>query len=304
MNQRSALRLFGLGLALAALLSACGGDGGGINPSVAGVTSTSVGVPQYGHPLLITLNGRNLDKPISVGALGCTGLTLSTTAPNISTSETAYYQCTPLLVGELQFTAVRDGDNVILAALPITVPQPQVTLTISNGAGVSGDLVLTLDPAKAPLTVRNFLAYVHSGFYVDTVFHRRVPDFIIQGGGFAKPLVAGGAQPTLKDTSAPILLEDSAGLLNLRGTVAMARTNVFNSATSQFFINLADNANLDRTATTRGYAVFGSVSSGDALVNAMAAAPCDAWLDFFGAGDIGACLPSPNLVITAATQTR
>lgn len=293
------------GLALAAGLSACGGDGGGgINPNVAGVTSTAVGVPMYGQPLVITLNGRKLDAPISVNAPGCTGLALSTTAPNISTPETAYYRCTPLLVGELQFTAVRDVDNVTLAALPIRVPQPQVTLNISNGVGVQGDLLLTLDPAKAPLTVRNFLAYVQSGFYVDTVFHRHVPGFILQGGGFAKPLVAGGTLPTLKDTNAPILLEDSAGLLNQRGTIAMARTTVFNSATSQFFINLADNANLDRTASTRGYAVFGSISNSDALVNAMTAAPCDAWLDFFGAGDPGACLPSPNLVVTAATQTR
>ena len=296
--------VFSLALAVALGLAACGGGGGGTNPNVAAVTSSSAGVPMYGQPLLITLNGRNLDKPVSVSAAGCQGLALSSTAPHISTPATAYYQCTPLAVATLSFTAVRESDSVTLADLPFTVPQPQVSLTVSNGAGVAGELLLTLDPAKTPLTVGNFLAYVRSGFFIDTVFHRHVPGFIIQGGGFAQPLVSGGVQPTAKATNAPITLEDNAGLLNQRGTIAMARTNAFNSATSQFFFNLADNTNLDRTATGRGYAVFGSIGAGVDVLTAMTAAPCAPWLDFFGAADVGACLPSPNLVVTAAAQTR
>jgi cyclophilin family peptidyl-prolyl cis-trans isomerase len=178
---------------------------------------------------------------------------------------------------------------------------PQVTLTLSNGAGVSGDVVLTLEPTRAPLTTANFLAYVNAGFYNCTVIHRHSPNFVLQGGGYAGPLVAGGTLPTLKPTNAPIALEDNAGLSNLALTVAMARTSTPDSATSQFFINVVNNTFLDRTASARGYAVFGNVSSGAAVVTAMRTAPCSAWAAFLPTGD---CLPSPNITITRAVQSR
>jgi peptidyl-prolyl cis-trans isomerase A (cyclophilin A) len=146
---------------------------------------------------------------------------------------------------------------------------------------------------------------VKTGFYVDTVFHRLVTDFIVQGGGYAKTLVAGDATlPTLKTVNAPIVLEDNAGLSNLKGTIAMARTGAPNSATSQFFFNLVDNTFLDRQGSTRGYAVFGSITAGTDVLAAIASAPCAPWPAFFGSGDSSACLPSPNLVVTAAVQTR
>ena len=302
MNCRSRAALMPV---LALALAACGGGGGGINPTAAAVTSFSVGAAQVGQPLLITLEGRNLDKPVSVSASGCLGLALSSTEPHASTATTAYYQCTPYLAGALQFTAVRSSDSVLMATVPFTVPVPQVTLTVSNGAGVGGDVMITLEPNKTPQTVLNFLSYVNAGFYVDTVFHRVIPGFIVQGGGYARSLVPGGTVPDLKATNAPIPLEDNAGLSNLKGTIAMARSNVLNSATSQFFINLKDNTDLDSTATARGYAVFGSVSAGADVVAAMGTAPCSAWVEFFGSGDDPTvCLPTPNLVVTAASQTR
>jgi peptidyl-prolyl cis-trans isomerase A (cyclophilin A) len=179
---------------------------------------------------------------------------------------------------------------------------PQVTLTLSNGAGVNGDVVLTLDPARAPLTVANFLTYVNAGFYDGTVFHRHAPTFVLQGGGYAGPLTAGGAAPTLKATNAPITLEDNGGLSNQCLTIAMARTDAPDSANSQFFLNLNNNTFLDRTAQARGYAVFGSVTSGsNAVLTAAINAPCTAWAGFLGAGE---CLPSPNITITRARQTR
>lgn len=184
------------------------------------------------------------------------------------------------------------------AALP-----PQVTMTVTNGAGVSGTFVITLEDTKAPVTVANFLAYVNAGFFNGTVIHRNSPGFVLQGGGFAGPLVAGGTIPTAKATNAPIVLEDNAGLSNVRLTVAMARTGVADSATSQFFINMANNTFLDRTATARGYAVFGTVTAGTDLITAMAAAPCVAW-PAWGALPPGDCLPSPNLTITSAVKTR
>ena len=178
---------------------------------------------------------------------------------------------------------------------------PQVTLTLSNGVGVTGDVVLTLDAARAPITVANYLRYVTAGFYDGTVFHRSSPGFVLQGGGYTGPLTAGGAIPTEKPTNANITLEDNAGLSNLCLTVAMARTSASDTANSQFFVNLASNTFLDRTATARGYAVFGSVTSGNAVLTAAINANCTAWPAFLPAGD---CLPSPNITITRARQTR
>ena len=153
-----------------------------------------------------------------------------------------------------------------------------------------------------PVTVDNFLAYVRSGFYVGTVFHRVVPGFVVQGGGYAQPLAVGDTLPTVKTPGDPIALEDNAGLSNLQWTVAMARTQVLNSANSQFFVNLVDNSFLDRSGSSRGYAVFGKLTAGTDFVTAMVAAPCSAWPAFFG--NTSTCLPVPNLVITAASQTR
>ncbi len=289
---------------LTALMAACGGDGGGINPTAVGVLSASASNARYSQDVLVTLEGRNLDRGITTSSSGCRSLTRSTVAPNVSTDTVAYYVCTRPAPGTHQARFVRQTDAVVLATVPFTIAQPQVTLTVSNGAGVSGDVLITLEAARVPATVDNFLAYVASGYYTDTAFHRVVPGAFLQGGGYARPLDPAGALPTLKSTNPAIVLEDNAGLSNLKYTVAMARTNAFNSATSQFFFNLVDNTFLDRTATQRGFAVFGTVNVGTELVDAMAAAPCSAWPAFFGAGDPNACVPLPNLVITGAVQTR
>ena len=182
---------------------------------------------------------------------------------------------------------------------------PQVTLTLSNGVGVNGDVLLTLDSARAPITVANFLRYVNAGFYDGTVFHRNSPGFVLQGGGYAGPLVAGSPNPTEKPTNAQITLEDNAGLSNICLTVAMARLTSPDTASSQFFVNLATNTGLDRSTTagvtTRGYAVFGSVTSGNPVLTAAINANCTAWPGFLGTGE---CLPNPNITITRARQTR
>lgn len=122
-----------------------------------------------------------------------------------------------------------------------------------------GDIVVELEDEKAPLTVSNFLHYVDTGFYSDTIFHRVISNFMIQGGGFTKAM-------TRKPTSAPIQLE--AGLSNKRGSVAMARTAQPNSASSQFYINVVDNLPLD--TYNGGYAVFGTVINGMDTVDKIA----------------------------------
>ena len=139
-----------------------------------------------------------------------------------------------------------------------TLPQVKVQTNM-------GDFVLELNPKAAPKTVENFLTYVKSGFYKNTLFHRVIPNFMIQGGGF----VSGMEE---KDTRKAIALESRNGLSNLRGTIAMARTSDPNSATSQFFINVRDNHFLDadQAQDGYGYAVFGRVISGMQTVDAIA----------------------------------
>lgn len=125
-----------------------------------------------------------------------------------------------------------------------------------------GDIVVQLDAAKAPKTVANFVEYVKSGHYNGTVFHRVIDGFMIQGGGMTPDLKE-------KPTRAPIPLESRNGLSNTRGTIAMARTSVPDSATAQFFINVKDNGFLDaaRSPDGNGYAVFGKVVEGLEVVD-------------------------------------
>ena len=131
-----------------------------------------------------------------------------------------------------------------------------------------GDIVLELDGDRAPKTVANFLQYVRAGHYDGTIFHRVIPSFMIQGGGMKPDL-------SEKPTRAPIALESRNGLSNQRGSVAMARTAVPDSATAQFFINVVDNLMLDQAKARdgQGYAVFGHVVEGMDVVDRIKAVP-------------------------------
>ncbi|OPY90489.1 MAG: Peptidyl-prolyl cis-trans isomerase A precursor [Syntrophaceae bacterium PtaU1.Bin231] len=129
-----------------------------------------------------------------------------------------------------------------------------------------GEIEAVLYRDKAPITVDNFLRYVEDGFYSGTIFHRVIPGFMIQGGGFNRYF-------TRKPTRPPIRNEAANGLKNERGTLAMARTSVVDSATSQFFINVVDNDLLNHGARDYGYAVFGKVTKGMDVVDAIASVP-------------------------------
>jgi peptidyl-prolyl cis-trans isomerase A (cyclophilin A) len=126
-----------------------------------------------------------------------------------------------------------------------------------------GDIKIELYPDKAPVTVKNFLSYVNDGFYDGTIFHRVIPGFMIQGGGFTSDMQQ-------KPTKPPIKNEANNGLKNETGTIAMARTSVVDSATSQFFINLTYNDFLNHGSRDFGYAVFGKVVEGMDVVNKIA----------------------------------
>ncbi len=152
----------------------------------------------------------------------------------------------------------------------------------------AGDIVVELDPAKAPKTVANFLQYVKAGHYDGTIFHRVIPNFMIQGGGMTPDMKE-------KETRAPIPLESRNGLLNERGTIAMARTPDPNSATAQFFINVKDNAFLNQAQASdgNGYAVFGKVIQGMDVVDKIKDTPT-------GPGDV----PLQPIVIKKATVEK
>ncbi|WP_040793911.1 peptidylprolyl isomerase [Nocardia higoensis] len=153
-----------------------------------------------------------------------------------------------------------------------------------------GPIVLELDEAKAPATVANFLEYVNSGHYNGTIFHRVIPDFMVQGGGFEPGL-------RQKGTKAPIKNEATNGLKNDKYTVAMARTNDPHSATAQFFINVADNAFLNHTSPSPsgwGYAVFGKVVEGSAVVDKIAGVKT-------GSAGMHQDVPTEDVVINSAT---
>ena len=152
----------------------------------------------------------------------------------------------------------------------------------------AGDFTVELFSKEAPESSANFLRYVDDGHYDGTLFHRVIPNFMIQGGGFA----AGMEQ---KSTRPPIRNEATNGLENLRGTLAMARTNDIHSATAQFFINLIDNDFLNHSPGNYGYAVFGRVTSGMEVIDAIAAVPTTRRR---GHGDV----PVDDVVVLSVTR--
>ena len=151
--------------------------------------------------------------------------------------------------------------SLLLAGNLLAAENPRVLLNTSMG-----EIELELEAEKAPISVENFLGYVERGFYDGTVFHRVIPGFMVQGGGFDEGL-------NQKPTRQPIKNEADNGLHNVRGTVAMARTQNVNSATSQFFINHRDNDFLDHGSRDFGYAVFAKVVRGMDVVDQIAQVP-------------------------------
>jgi peptidyl-prolyl cis-trans isomerase B (cyclophilin B) len=155
-----------------------------------------------------------------------------------------------------------------------------------------GDITLELDAENSPATVKNFLDYVRAGHYDDTLFHRVIPGFMLQGGGFAPGMKQ-------KPTRAPVANEAANGVKNQRYTVAMARTSDPHSATAQFFINVADNAFLDYKAPSAqqyGYCVFGRVVAGKDVVDRIAGVAT-------GRSGMHENVPTDDVVITRAEET-
>lgn len=195
-------------------------------------------------------------------------------------------RCLALTLAFLPFVVSAQETTPI--ARPVEVPAataPKVALTTNLGR-----IVIELDDAKAPKSSENFLQYVRDGFYSGTVFHRVIPGFMAQGGGFTADL-------QLKPTRAAIPNEANNGLSNLRGTVAMARTNDPHSATAQFFVNVVDNQRLDFVSEQDGlwgYAVFGKVVEGMDVIDKIIAIPTG------GQGPLPRDVPTEPVVIESA----
>lgn len=170
-----------------------------------------------------------------------------------------------LLIGIISEATVREStdDNSIEISVNDLLEKDSSEIVLVLMETSLGDITLELDSKNAPITVENFISYIEDDFYSGTVFHRVIDGFMVQGGGFNQ-------NQTQKETKSPILLESYNGLSNTRGTIAMARTNVPNSATSQFFINVVDNEFLDyQSAQQPGYAVFGRVIQGMDVVDQL-----------------------------------
>lgn len=284
--------------ATALLLAACGGDDKSVFPEV---TSVSVDRQMYGQTSILTIEGRNLLYLMQVEAEACVSGQWLNSAPYESSDTRAYYSCVPAKVGTQTLYILGLGSGNPVGSTEIDVPEPEVTFTVSDGGSINGQFTIRLLPEQAPITVNNFLRYVDSGFYVNTIFHRLVAGFALQGGGYETPVTA-DESPEPKETEDPITLEapdvDAGDIGNVQWSVAMARTNDPDSATSQFFVNLVDNDFLNGTGVSgdEGYAVFGMIDA-PGFVATLAQAACTPAV-------LSECLPVPNLVITAAEQTR
>lgn len=249
------LAIVGL-VALAVTLSACGGGSDADNQQV---TAVQVRALAYSQLATINVAGVYLRSGMTATSGACRDPVFNVAK---STPELAVLNCTIAVTGVHSLT-ISGTNGKLLYTGNITVPQPQVNVTTSQGS-----FIMELNPAAAPLSVNNFLTYSSSGYYNGTLFHRVIPGFVAQGGGYTRGLIKKPGQ------LGPIALESNNGLLNTRSTLAMARTNAPNSATSEFFINLVDNLSLDYQSTTSpGYAVFGKVVSGMDIIDKIAALP-------------------------------
>ena len=265
---------------LPTLLTACGGGSTGF-PSV--ITAVKPQSLSYGRTATIYLGGKDLRSSLVVDTAGaCTSPSFASN----STTDLLVLNCLVTVVGDMPLT-VRSDTGEVVYTTTLTVPKPQVAIIMGRGS-----FTIELEPTSAPVTVKNFLGYVRSGYYSNTLFHRVIPGFVAQAGGYTAGLVKKPGQ------LAPIELESNRGLSNARASVAMARTGVFNSATSEFYVNLVNNTFLDyRNAASPGYAVFGAVVQGMDVVDGIAAEPT-------GVAGGNADVPLSDIVISMALQVR
>jgi cyclophilin family peptidyl-prolyl cis-trans isomerase len=267
------------GACLCLLMAGCGGGGPGRVPVVSDIQVDQL---RYGQTSTFKLQGVNLSQDFQVDVSNCVGLAVlqggSDAEQNVS--------CRPSGVGTLQVTA-HLANGVVMTNKTFEVPNPQVKISTNFG-----DLVVELNANAAPITVSNYLKYVNANFYNDTIFHRLIPQFVLQGGWLTSAIAE------QKGAGANIVLESNNGLKNTRGSVGMARTSTPNSATTQFYFNLVDNPNLDyQSDASPGYAVFGKIVDGLSVLDLMSQIST---ASLYGLDNV----PTTNLRIKSAVQIK
>jgi cyclophilin family peptidyl-prolyl cis-trans isomerase len=237
------------------VISGCGGSSG-FPPVITGVKAQSL---MFGRTATIYLGGKDLRSNLVVDAgIACTNPSFAVN----SSTDLLVLNCLVKSVGEFTLSVKTETGDLVYSG-SLNVPKPEVAILTNKGT-----ISVELDPVLAPVSSVNFLSYVGSGFYSGALFHRVIAGFVIQAGGYTSGMLKKPGQLS------PIILESKNGLSNKRGTLAMARTNLFNSATSEFYINLANNTALDYVnAGSPGYAVFGTVTQGLDVVDTIAAEP-------------------------------
>jgi len=271
--------LFFLSLS-AVVLVGCGGSSPVASTAVSDIQVNQL---KYGQLSQFTLTGNLLDNNVNVAAQNCKGLALVAGGTDTSKSVT----CTISAVGSgVVSLEAKLADGTVLKSASFDVPNPQVSMLTNLGT-----MVVELNPTAAPISTDNYLQYVNSKFYDNTLIHRIVTAgiFVAQGGWLTP---APAVQPGQK---AAIALEVNKGLSNLKGTIAMARSSELNSATSQYYFNLADNVALD--TSSGGYAVFGKVVSGIEVLDAMLNVKTTT---AYGLADF----PASSVIVLTATQTK
>ena len=262
------------------ILAACGGSG---SDTIVEVSDIQVNQLKYGQVSQFTLTGNLLENDINVSAKNCKGLALVAGGTTTSKSVTCTIGAAGTGVVSLE---AKLADGTVLKSVSFDVPNPQVSLETNFGS-----MLVELNPTATPLSTENFLQYVNSKFYDNTIIHRVVTTGIfVAQGGWLSPTPA--VQPGQK---AAIALEVNKGLSNLKGTIAMARSAELNSATSQFYFNLADNVALDTAGG--GYAVFGKVVTGMEVLDALAKVKTTT---AYGLADF----PATIVTVLSATQTK
>jgi len=264
---------------LSLLLVAC--SGGGQDPSPV-VSEVQVDQLRYGQTSTFKLLGVNLKQDFQVSITQCMNLQVLPGGTDLE----QHVSCRPNKVGTLEVTP-KTMQGVAMLVQAFEIPNPQVKMSTNFG-----DLWIELNPDAAPVTVDNFLKYVNANFYNATVFHRLIPQFVIQGGWlnsemFEKPGASGS-----------IVLESNSGLKNTRGSIAMARGSIPNSATTQFYFNLVDNPKLDyQNEGSPGYAVFGKIVNGLGVLDIMTQIST---ASLYGLDNV----PTSNIRINSAVQIQ
>ena len=289
-----------LSLALAFGLASCGG--GGSDAAESSVSSIVASPTRYSQTMVVSVSGRNLGSVVEMTVDGpCVNITRIAS----NSEDAAQWTCVVNGLGDLVPRIRQTVTRRELGSVRVNIPTPRVSMTLSDGTR-SGPVVLELDPLAAPSTVDNFLAYVASGFYRSTLIHRTFSTVGILGGAFTADAGNAGALLAKPATRPAFTPNNNAGQLNLRGTIAMVRDANAAPATTQFFINTADNEKFDigGVDTPQGpvlfpNVVFGRVVEGLAVVNEAAIVPTGTEqtlrLDN---------VPVTPITITAISQTR